>query len=61
MKFFNSDDNSIKENFENSEQKINKTESCVLFSPSTALSQLNLNTPKKISKIRKRYRYSSCF
>ncbi|XP_065201194.1 histone-lysine N-methyltransferase Set8-like [Planococcus citri] len=33
---------------------IDKTESCVPFSPSTALSQLDLNVNKKVSRIRKR-------
>lgn len=38
-----------------SDSEINKTESCVPFSPSTALSQLDLNVNKKLSKIKKRF------
>lgn len=41
------------------ESECYKTETCVPLSPSTALSQLNLNSPRKISKIRKQLAFSA--
>lgn len=40
---------------ENSEPETNKTEQCVPLSPSAALSQISLNSPKRTNKVRRRY------